>query len=135
MLSFSTLSASNFTVTEVAGCPIHSFSTLTDVLICLFVIVCIAPPDDVTCNVYSSRFNSYPIGAVFSFTLYVPDARAPEVTVPSVPVVNSNFVPSGRVTSKTALAKVIALSSASTLMSLILFARLPVPEPPEFAEI
>ena len=54
--------------------------------------------------------------------------------VPSAPVVSSNLLPSGFVTSNTAFFKTIELSSASTLINLILFAMLPVPVPPESSD-
>ena len=93
------------------------------------------PPEESTFKVYSSPFSSYPDGAFFSLTLYVPEVRKPEVTVPSDPVVRSNFDPSGRVTSNTASASVVDLFSASTFVNLILLAKSPVPDPPESAEI
>ena len=65
--------------------------------------------------------------------MYVPCTKDSEVTVPSAPVVKSNVVPSGCVTVNTALAKAIVLSSSSTFVNLILFARSPDPEPPEEA--
>ena len=113
--------------------PTHVLVTEISVLIGLSVIVCNAPPAAVTSSVYSVSFNSYPLGAVFSLTLYVPCTKASEVTVPSAAVVKSNVVPSGFVTVNTAFARVIVLSSSSTFVNLILFARSPEPEPPEEA--